>query len=60
MSNKSALYSFDLSTSFNHDHKPATLQPVDLTVEVTCDYNVYVCVCVCVRACVCCDGGASK
>lgn len=34
MSNKSALYSFDLSTSFNHDHKPATLQPVDLTVEL--------------------------
>ena len=42
---QSTLYAFDLSSSFNHDHKPATLQPVDLTVEVTC---VYVCVCVCV------------
>ncbi|XP_065917209.1 golgin subfamily A member 1-like isoform X2 [Dysidea avara] len=25
--------SFEMSTSFNHDHDPATLQPVDLTVE---------------------------
>ena len=49
---QSTLYSFDLSSSFNHDHKPATLQPVDLTVEVVC---VCVCVHVCVRvfSCVC-------
>ena len=36
---------FDLSASFNHDHKPATLQPVDLTVEVSLRLC---CVCVCV------------
>ena len=48
---QSMLYSFDLSSSFNHDHKPATLQPVDLTVEVCC-VCVYICVCAC--ACVVC------
>lgn len=37
MSQQPNHYAFDLSTSFNHDHKPATLQPVDLTVEVAYD-----------------------
>ena len=40
MSQQRNHYTFDLSTSFNHDHKPATLQPVDLTVEVA--YHVCV------------------